>query len=129
VPTAESVLVAADRLDVAALRARCAAWIHDNLLPNKHCASVWGTAEDLCVSCLIERVQHLASDNILKLYQDQSFLHALRPHHLHHLLQLDSLCINSEDDVVHLILNWVQAGSDGGGGLRDGMLAELVRYA
>ena len=121
VPAAEAVLLAADRLDVAPLRARSAAWIRDNLTP-RDCARVWGMAEQLCVASLAQRAREVACDHVLTLRHDEAFLLQLQPQHMLELLQSDFLCINSEDEAVELIRAWIQADAEA----RRALLAPLT---
>ena len=123
VHAAEAVLLAADLLDVAPLRARSAAWIHDNLAP-RDCARVWGTAEQLCVASLAKRAREVACDHAQTLRHEQEFLLALQTQHMMELLQSDTLCLNSEDEAVELIHAWIQADADA----RRALLAPLILH-
>jgi hypothetical protein len=123
VHAAEAVLLAADLLDVAPLRARSAAWIHDNLAP-RDCARVWNTAEQLCVASLAKRTLEVACDHAQTLRHDQAFLSALKPQHMMELLQSDTLCLNSEDEAVELIHAWIQVDADA----RRALLAPLILH-
>ena len=102
---AEAVLVAADLLDVKALRACCADWLHDHLTP-RNCARVWGTAERLYLEPLAQRARDLLANSLMQ--NDEALVRDLAPHHLAELLELDSLAVTSEDQVVALLSAWVQ---------------------
>ena len=102
---AEAVLVAADLLDVKALRACCADWLHDHLTP-RNCARVWGTAERLYLETLAQRARDLLANSLMQ--NDEALVRDLAPHHLAELLELDSLAVTSEDQVVALLSAWVQ---------------------
>ena len=102
---AEAVLVAADLLDVKALRACCADWLHGHLTP-RNCARVWGTADRLCLEPLAQRARDLLANSLMQ--NDEALVRDLAPHHLAELLELDSLAVTSEDQVVALLSAWVQ---------------------
>ena len=102
---AEAVLVAADLLDVKALRACCADWLHDHLTP-RNCARVWGTAQRLYLEPLAQRARDLLANSLMQ--NDEALVRDLAPHHLAELLELDSLAVTSEDQVVALLSAWVQ---------------------
>ena len=102
---AEAVLVAADLLDVKALRACCADWLHGHLTP-RNCARVWGTADRLCLEPLAQRARDLLANSLMQ--NDEALVRDLAPHHLAELVELDSLAVTSEDQVVALLSAWVQ---------------------